>query len=130
MGLEATAFESPVIVITERSVAAKFAFVTIVTVIVFDCPARGLLWPTSFEVKNAAQIVEQEKHKVSTKILTSKIKERLIFGRLEWSVDQKNDRSRNANHTIINEFRELNGPTASPFVSSIRQVCQRHALAL
>ena len=51
MGVEATAFESPVIVTTELSVADKFASVTIVTVIVFDCPARGLLWLIFFVVK-------------------------------------------------------------------------------
>ena len=48
MGLEATAFDSPVIVTTELSFAAKFVSVTMVTVIVFDCPARGLLWPICF----------------------------------------------------------------------------------
>jgi hypothetical protein len=36
MGLEETAFDSPVIVTTELSVAAKSASVTIITVIVFD----------------------------------------------------------------------------------------------
>jgi len=64
MGLEAIAFESPVIVTTELFVADKSASVTIVTVIVFDCPARGLLWPIFFVVKDA---VEQQMHNMSTK---------------------------------------------------------------
>ncbi len=50
MGVEATAFESPVMVTTEIFVAAKFASIAIVTVIVFDCPARGLLWLIFFVV--------------------------------------------------------------------------------
>jgi hypothetical protein len=52
MGVEATAFESPVIVTTDISVAVKFVSVAIVTVIVFNCPARGLLWPIFFVVKD------------------------------------------------------------------------------
>ncbi len=64
MGLEAIAFDSPVIVTTELFVAAKSVSVTIVTVIVFDCPARGLLWPIFFVVKDA---VEQQKHNISAK---------------------------------------------------------------
>ena len=39
------AFVSPDIVTTELSVAAKYQFVWIVTVMVFDSPASGLLWP-------------------------------------------------------------------------------------
>jgi len=130
MGLEATAFDNPVIVTTELSVAAKFASVTIVTVIVFDCPARGLLWPIFFVVKDAAQTVEQERHKTCTKIPTTKIKERLIFGRLDWSVDEKNDRSRIAKHTIVKKLCELHVLKASPLVSSRRQGRKRCALAL
>ena len=95
MGLEATAFDNPVIVTTELSVAAKFASVTIVT-----------------------------------KIPTTKIKERLIFGRLDWSVDEKNDRSRIAKHTIVKKLRELHVLKASPLVSSRRQGRKRCALAL
>jgi len=130
MRLEATAFDNPVIVTTELSVAAKFASVTIVAVTVFDCPARGLLWPIFFVVKDAAQTAEQEKHNISTKIPTSKIKERLIFGRFDWSVDQENDRSRSAKHTIVNKLRELHVPKASQLVSSRRQGRKRRALAL
>jgi hypothetical protein len=39
------AFVIPDIVTTELSVAAKYQFVWIVTVMVFDSPASGLLWP-------------------------------------------------------------------------------------
>ena len=69
MGLEATAFDSPVIVTTEPSVAAKFASVTIVTVIVLDCPARGLLWPIFFVVKDAARTVEHQKLDINSRII-------------------------------------------------------------
>ena len=69
MGLEATAFDSPVIVNTEPSVAAKFASVTIVTVMMLDCPARGLLWPIFFVVKDAARTVEHQKLDINSRII-------------------------------------------------------------
>ena len=68
-GLEATAFDSPVIVTTELSAAVKFASVTIVTVIVFDRPARGLLWLIFFVVKDAARTVEHQKPDTSSRII-------------------------------------------------------------
>jgi hypothetical protein len=57
MGLEATAFDRPVIVTT--SAAERFVSVTIVTVIVFDPPATGLLCPIVLVVKFAALTLEQ-----------------------------------------------------------------------
>jgi hypothetical protein len=69
-GLEATAFESPVIVTTEPFVATKSASVTIVTVILFDCPARGLLWPILFVVKDAARTVKHQKLDINSRSIT------------------------------------------------------------
>ena len=69
MELEATAFVSPVIVTTELSSCAKSASVIIVTVIVFDCPARGLLWPMFFVVKDAARTVELQKLDINSRII-------------------------------------------------------------
>ena len=70
MGLEATAFDSPVIVTTELSLAAKSASVTIVTVIVFACPARGLLWPILDVVKVAARTpLKHQKVDINNRII-------------------------------------------------------------
>ena len=75
MGVEATAFESPVMVTTEIFVA-KFASIAIVTVIVFDCPARGLLWPIFFVVNGevwcescevSARTVEHQKPDINSR---------------------------------------------------------------
>ena len=128
MGLEATAFVSPVIVTTEQpGVCSKFESVTIVTVIVFSCPARGLLWPMFFVVQLAAWTFEQQQQNKKT---TCQRKELFIFGRLDWNADRKKDTSRIANDTIVNEFRELNVPKACPTVSSIGQGRKTRALAL
>ena len=70
MGLEAIALDSPVIVTTELFVAAKSASVTIVTVIVFDCPAKGLLWLIFFVVKDAARTGEHQKLDINSMIIT------------------------------------------------------------
>jgi hypothetical protein len=114
MGLTATAFVSPVIVTTAASelpgFCVKFASETIVTVIVFSCPARGLLWPMFFVVKLAEWTFEQQQHNIRTKNTTCKRKEHLIFGRLDWNVDRKKDTNRIVNDTIVNEFCELLWP--------------------
>ena len=94
MWLEATAFDNPVIVTAELSVTAKFASVTIVTVIVFDCPVRELLWPIFFVVKDAVKTVEQEKHKTSTKIPTSKNQRAFALWPPRLEFRPKNDRRR------------------------------------
>jgi len=120
MELEATAPVRPVIVTTELpGVCSKFASVTIVTVIVFGCPARGLLWPIFFVVKLAASTFEQQQHNIRTKNTTCTRKELFIFGRLDWNADRKKDTNRIANDTIVNEFRELGVPKACPTVTSI-----------
>ena len=131
MELKATpVFVSPVIVTTEPFVCAKFASVTIVTVIVFSCPARGLLWPIFFVVKLAAWTFEQQQHNIRTKNTTCTRKELLIVGRLDWNADRKKDTNRIANDTIVNEFRELNVPKGCPTVSSIGQGRKTRAIAL
>ena len=69
MELEAPACDSPVIVTTELFVADKSASDTIVTVIVFDCPAKGLLWLIFFVVKDAARTVEHKKLDINSMII-------------------------------------------------------------
>ena len=69
MGLEATAFDSPVIVTTDLSVTAKSVSVSIVTVIVFDCPAKGLLWPILDVVKVAARTLKHQKLDINSRII-------------------------------------------------------------
>ncbi len=60
MGLEAIAFDSPVIVTT--SAAERFVSVTIVTEMVFDPPVTGLLWTIVLVVKFAALTLEQQRY--------------------------------------------------------------------
>ena len=111
MGLEATAFVSPVIVTTALpGFCVKFASDTIVTVIVFSCPARGLLWPMFFVVKLAAWTFEQQQHNIRTKNATCKRKVHLIFGRLDWNVDREKNTNRMVNDTIVIEILELLWP--------------------
>jgi len=103
MGLEATAFDSPVIVTAEPSAAAKFASATIVTVIVLDCPARGLLWPIFFVVKDAALTVEHQKLDINSRIIIWKAMELLLLCRFDWDVNREIARSRN-NISFVNKF--------------------------
>jgi len=63
--------------------------------------------------KSRALTVEQQKllmFNISTKKTTCKRKELLIFGRLDWNLDPKNDTSRIAKQTISNELCELHSP--------------------
>ena len=69
-GLEETAFDSPVIVTTETFVVTKSASVSIVTVIVLDCPVNGLLWLILFVVKDAAPTVKHQKLDINRRIIT------------------------------------------------------------
>ena len=120
MGPEATtAPVSPVIVTTEVPVCVKFSSGTIVTLIVFSCPARGLLWTIFFVVKVAAWTFEQQQQNIRTKKMTCQRKARLIFGCLDWNVDRRKDTNRMVNDTIVNEFCELSVPKDCPIVSSI-----------
>ena len=58
IGLDATAFVSPVIVTEDVSAAARFESASRVTVIVLVPPAIGLLWPIFRVVKLAALTTE------------------------------------------------------------------------
>jgi hypothetical protein len=75
---------------------------------------QAMPWHVALVVaKSRALTVEQQKllmFNISTKKTTCKRKELLIFGRLDWNLDQKNDTSRIANQTIVNELRELHSP--------------------
>ncbi len=101
MGLDATVFDSTVMVTTEISEASKFASVTGVMEITFAPWATGILWPILFVIKLAAVAIEQQKLNRKRKVMTItvKMKRRLLtIGRLKWHGNRNSDKCSKINH--------------------------------
>jgi hypothetical protein len=91
------------------SFALNDALDTMETVIVFGCPARGVLWLMVFveDVTAAAWTFEKQQQNIRTKNTACQRKERLIIGRLDWNVDWRKDTNRMVSDTIVNESARL-----------------------
>jgi len=99
MGLDATAFDSSVMVTTELSEASKFASVTRVMEITFAPRATGILGPIMFVLKLAAVAIEQQKPNSNRRVMTIMVNRRLLtMGRLKWHGNRKSDNSSKINH--------------------------------
>jgi hypothetical protein len=104
---------SPEMVIWSFALIAELD--TMETVIVFGCPARGVLWPMFFveNVTAAAWTFEKQQQNIRTKNTAFQRKERLIIRRLDWNVDWRKDTNRMVNDTIVNESARIAFETLS-----------------
>ena len=112
MGLDATVFDSTVMVTTEISEASKFASVTGVMEITFAPRATGILWPIIFFIKLAAVAIEQQKLNSNNRVMTImvKMKRRLLtIGRLKLHGNRNSDKCSKINHIF---FQNIDGSTS------------------